>query len=306
MNQKLNVGLLVAAVIIIIILSGTLLYFVALNRPDPISNNFTTEKPSADSESKNDEPNQISVQDDIADWQTQENLEFEIKYPQNEQFKEDFSTSTTSGFFKIIDPEKSDDYDININIEQEKNYNNLEDIQNNPNDLRFVGDITFIGKTKIADEDALEYRTLFGGDNGDNWREEFILYRNNKVYNIGYNIDAKTKKAINPFTAKILSTFKFIEKAAVSGDLQSAKLFCQNLASPGYEALFFGYFSNNKGEKFVDCGISSADPANPGGAHIIAKYISGSWKKIWTGNGDILQDDIDKYNIPNEIYDPIR
>ena len=59
------------------------------------------------------------------------------------------------------------------------------------------------------------------------------------------------------------------------------------------------YVENDNG-KFADCGIGQKN--GPGGGHVFLKKINNAWTKIWEGNGDPTEQDIEKYKIPHQIY----
>lgn len=59
------------------------------------------------------------------------------------------------------------------------------------------------------------------------------------------------------------------------------------------------YVENSNG-KFADCGIGQKN--GPGGFHLFLKKINNVWTKIWSGNGDPTEQDIEKYKIPRQIY----
>lgn len=85
----------------------------------------------------------------------------------------------------------------------------------------------------------------------------------------------------------ILSTFQFTE----TGEAK-AKESCQSLAGSGATVTITKYVNGASGE-FASCGYENATT--------ILKNVSGTWTKIWRGNGDVTCTVQKQYDIPDSI-----
>jgi hypothetical protein len=97
---------------------------------------------------------------------------------------------------------------------------------------------------------------------------------------------------------EIESLQKFASKYGESFDTTS-KSFCEKNLNGNTSLGAFNYFENADG-KYVSCGTTQDNS----GAVLIGKLVNGEWQKVFSGNGEIPKDTIDKYKLPCEIQGP--
>jgi len=81
-------------------------------------------------------------------------------------------------------------------------------------------------------------------------------------------------------------------------DLEKAKALCEADIQTGESLFTVNYIENDDG-KFVDCSIGQT--SGPAGHHLFGKLLGNSWTEVWSGNGEVEQSTIDKYNIPHQF-----
>ena len=109
---------------------------------------------------------------------------------------------------------------------------------------------------------------------------------------------AAMQKQINSMEETVTSKDKETEPTTVAATAVSTlKDYCKTVNN-GIALLGYSYMETANGE-FANCGIG--DGVSAGGAMLIAKYVDGSWTKLWVGNGVIDASICNKDKIPNKM-----